>query len=161
MYARHYRSVEAFVTKNSGRAADAKDIFQEALMVTWLNIQEGKYTPASTGSLGGYLFQIAKHKWLDRLKSKSFRSTVRVEDRDFADETVVDLDELERTEKKLKRLQKMFDLLDEKCATILKRFYYQKKSLPEIGEELGHDAATIKTFKYRCMKKLKSLKNEV
>lgn len=161
IYASNYRTVEAYVVKNSGRPADAKDVFQEALMAAWLNVQEGSFTRNGLGSLEGYIYQIAKYKWLDRLKSKSFRSTLRVDDRDFVDADPLDESLMHETEEKLEKLQKIFELLDQKCATILKSFYYMKKSLPEIGEELGHDAATIKTFKYRCMKKLKSLKDKI
>lgn len=161
IYASNYRTVEAYVVNNSGRSADAKDVFQEAIMAAWLNVQEGNFTRRGQGSLDGYIFQIAKYKWLDRLKSKSFRSTLRAEGRDFADTEPLDESLMHETDEKLEKLQKIFELLDQKCATILKSFYYRKKSLPEIGEELGHDAATIKTFKYRCMKKLKSLKDKI
>lgn len=161
IYANTYPTVETYVVKNSGRSADAKDVFQEAIMAAWLNVQQGSFTRSDKGSLEGYIFQIAKYKWLDRLKSKSFRSTLRAEGRDFTDSDPLDEALMHETEEKLEKLQKIFELLDQKCATILKSFYYMKKSLPEIGEELGHDAATIKTFKYRCMKKLKSLKDKI
>lgn len=166
LYANTYGNVEGYVLKNSGRSDDAKDIFQEAVLSAWLNVQEGTFTPVNGATLEGYVFRIAKYKWLDRLKSKAFRSTVRMENNEFSvsdggsDEFGAELAGMKETDEKIEELKRIFALLDGKCAEILTGFYYEKKSLQEIGRGLGHDAATIKTFKYRCMRKLKALKNK-
>ena len=153
IYSKNYPSVEAYIIKNSGSSDDAKDIFQEAITAAWLNAKEGKFTPQDESSLGGYIYRIAKFKWLDRIKSKSFKSTMRLaEDYDPADEI-----EEDESEEKLNQLRNIYSQLGEKCRIILNRFYYAKMSLDEIGNELGFEAATVKTQKYRCMKKLREL----
>lgn len=167
LYTNTYGNVESYVVQNSGRADDAKDIFQEAVLSAWLNVQEGAFTPVNGATLEGYVFRIAKYKWLDRLKSKAFRSTVRMENDELAvteggsDDFDAELAGMKETDEKIEELKRIFALLDGKCAEILTGFYYEKKSLQEIGSGLGHDAATIKTFKYRCMRKLKALKNKI
>lgn len=149
--------MEAYIIQNSGSADDAKDIFQEAITAAWLNTKEGKFTPQDESSLGGYIYRIAKFKWLDKVKSKSYKSTMRLaDDYDPAEESPVD----DEREDRLNHLRSLYAQLGEKCQNILNRFYYSKMSLDEIGSELGFDAATVKTQKYRCMKKLRTLKIE-
>jgi len=156
IYTKNYPSVAAYIMQNSGSGDDAKDIFQEAITAAWLNAKEGKFTPQDESSLGGYIYRIAKFKWLDRVKSKSYKSTMRLaEDYDPAEEIEVD-----ESDEKLAQLRTIYAQLGEKCKNILNRFYYGKMSLDEIGSELGFDAATVKTQKYRCIKKLRDLNSE-
>ncbi len=155
IYKENYPSVMRFVTTNSGEPDDARDLFQEALLAAWLNAQDGKFECKEGQSLGGYIFQIAKFKWLDKLKSKQHRSTMRLADghmnhHDGQSET-------DLQEERIAQMKGMYALLDEKCKGILNAYYYEKQSLTEIGELLDHDAATVKTLKYRCMQKLKVL----
>lgn len=154
IYAQNFKSVEMYILKNSGDQADAKDIYQEAIVAAWVNVKEGKFEPQGGKSIGGYIFQIAKYKWLDKLKSKAYKSTVRLE-HENQPEAVSDIDYSKDDESRLSYLANLYSKLDEKCTSILNRFYYQKMSLEDIGTELGYDQGTVKTLKYRCMKKLK------
>ena len=155
VYAKNYPSVETYILQNSGSEDDAKDVFQEAILAAWLNTREGKFHPKDESSLGGYIYRIARYKWLDRLKSKAFRRNIRLEeDHDIAQE----IEKSDQTER-LEKLRQLYANIGEKCREILNRFYYAKMSLDEIGSELGFDAATVKTQKYRCMKKLRTLNN--
>lgn len=157
IYAKHYPSVENYVLQNSGSGDDAKDIFQEAITAAWLNTKEGKFEPNDASALGGYIFRIAKYKWLDKLKSKSYRSTLRLAD-DFDPEE--EKPESSFQDERLEQLRNIYAQLGDKCQNILNRFYYAKMSLEDIGSEMGFDAATVKTQKYRCMKKLRQLKDQ-
>ena len=156
IYAQNYTSVERYILNNSGKEADAKDIYQEAIVAAWLNAKEGKFEVQGGKTIGGYIFQIAKFKWLDKLKSKSYRSTVRLAHENQPDE-IDEADYHEEQEQRVQYLQTLYQKLDEKCKAILNRFYYEKKSLEEIGAELDYDSGTVKTLKYRCMNKLKSV----
>jgi RNA polymerase sigma factor (sigma-70 family) len=157
IYAKHYPAVENYIQQNSGNREDAKDIFQEAITAAWLNTREGKFTPQDESALGGYIFRIAKYKWLDKVRSKAHRSTVRMAEVDDR----VEESEINERDEKLAQLRKIYGQLGERCQSILNKFYYSKMSLDQIGEEMGFDAATVKTQKYRCMKKLRTLKNEI
>lgn len=150
-----FPSVLRFVTTNSGEHDDAKDIFQEAVLAAWLNAKDGKYDPKAGQGIGGYIFQIAKFKWLDKLKSKQHRSTMRMVKSSFSE--IEDTNDYDLQEERLARLKTLYSKLDEKCRSILQAYYFEKNNLTEIGESLNHDAVTIKTMKYRCMQKLRSL----
>lgn len=156
IYTQNYESVERYILQNSGKEADAKDIYQEAIVAAWLNVKEKKFEIRDGKTIGGYIFQIAKFKWLDKLKSKAHRSTVRLVHENQPENTG-DPDYGDEEESKIQYLKRLYANLDDKCKAILNRFYYEKKSLEEIGSDLDYDAGTVKTLKYRCMKKLKSL----
>lgn len=163
LYQHNFSSVKQFVLKNNGDESDASDIFQEAVIATWLNIRDGKFQSLNGTPLGGYLFQVARNKWLDKLRSKSFRSTVRLADEDIEYEPVThdELNDLESD--RIQYLEDLYNTLGDKCKCILKGFYYNNKSLKEIGNELNYDAETLRTMKYRCMMKLRKMhqqKNE-
>lgn len=160
VYAQNYAAVKNFVLTNSGSEIDAQDVFQDAIIAIWLNVKEGKFKPLNGANIHGYLFQVARNKWLDKVRSAPFKKTMRLVDDEF---DVSNHDELLNTEVKDSRIdymQSLYNNLGEKCKAILNRFYFDKKSLAEIGKELNYDAETLRTTKYRCMMKLRKMHEE-
>src|SRR5687767_2056923 len=147
IYKDNLPAVRNYIKKNNGTEDDVKDIYQEAVVATWLNIKNARYTPKDSTAIGAYIFQVAKYKWLDRVKSKAFKSTVRFTDdnMDVADLIEVDSATLDD----LSYIGDLYARMGDKCKSILGLFYYEKKSLDEIGALLGHDAASLRTMKYR------------
>jgi RNA polymerase sigma factor (sigma-70 family) len=144
--------LRTYVLQNSGREDDAKDIFQEAVLAMWLNIKEGKLDANASNNLGAYVFRIAKNKWLDRLRSASFRKNRSMDEHVL--NTPVEAPD-DGTQERLAMLEKMYEGLDGKCRKVLDLFYYKKMSLEEIAAELEYDLGSIRTIKYRCMMKLR------
>lgn len=153
VYAVGLREVKKYVLANSGSADDARDVFQDAMTIVWLNIQNGKYRIQNDSSLQAYLVQIARYKWLDKLKAHNTKYKVGLSDNmaNFLSDEVFEEDG------RLKYLQKLYGGLGEKCRQILDLFYYENKSLDEIGSRLNYDAASIRTMKYRCMMQLRNM----
>jgi RNA polymerase sigma factor (sigma-70 family) len=152
-YARQFPAVRSFVTKNSGNSDDAQDIFQEAMVASWLNVKEGRFKPSVNGSVGAYVYRIAKNKWLDKLRSAEYRNVnhamSEVSDR------IAEVSEEEKTNERIEYLRSIYSQLDDKCRTVLDMFYYEKKNLESIANELDYDIGSIRTIKYRCMMKLR------
>lgn len=159
LYKHSFPTVRQFIIKNNGSETDAHDIFQEAIVATWMNIREQKYHFQNGSSIEGYLFQIARNKWLDRLRSKSFQSTLRLSDEELARQEPI-VDEDDQSQDNLAYLQSLYQRIGDQCKRILKAFYYQKKSLKEISAEMDYDAETLRTMKYRCMMKLRKMHSE-
>lgn len=156
IYAHQFKAVLHFVLRNSGRESDAHDVFQEALVATWLNIREGKFQLKENASVAGYLFQVSKNKWIDRLRSLQYKSTVPLVYENIDNHVVFqDQSTAQEMEARAKYLQELFASLGHRCQQILYKFYYQKKSLEEIGEEMGYSASSLRTMKYRCMMQLR------
>ncbi|MDT0557096.1 sigma-70 family RNA polymerase sigma factor [Ichthyenterobacterium sp. W332] len=160
LYNHNYFKVETLVLKNNGTKDQAKDIYQEAFLAVWKNIKQDKFIPENESSIHGYLYTIAKHKWMDYLRSNTYKKTIRnTELFDLKDSKlhVHPSTEDHRFEEKLKLAMSAFDQLGEPCKSLLKAFYFDKKSMKDLAEELNLDAASVKNKKYRCMQKLRQL----
>ena len=79
LYNDNYYKVEKYVLTNNGSEDQAKDIFQEAFIAVWRNIQLDKFTPANESSLAGYIYQVARNKWLDHLRKGQTARVVTIE----------------------------------------------------------------------------------
>lgn len=160
IYTINYHKVESLVLKNNGTKDHAKDIYQEAFLALWKNIKLDKFTPKNENSLHGYLYTIAKNKWMDYLRSNNYKKTV-VSDKinDFntseADTTLNNDDILK--EQRLSNVMQAFKDLGEPCKSLLRQFYFDKKSMKDIANELQLDAASTRNKKYRCMQKLREI----
>lgn len=159
LYKHNYKIVRSYVMKNSGTEADAKDIFQEAMLVCWMNLKEDKFIVRNEFSLSAYLYKIAKYKWLDKLKSQQHKTTVNIPVSDLESEEM-DMFELNETQNKLSYLLGLYNRLDTKCKEVLNQFYYEGKRMDEIASEMSYDLGSVRTIKYRCMQKLREMHAE-
>lgn len=153
IYADQFPSVRSYVLQNSGGGSDAQDVFQDSMMVVWLNVKEGRYDPGS-GSIGAYIYRIAKNKWLDKLRSAHTRNVTNMISE--VSDRIAEVTEEQRDSERLAHLKQIYSRLDEKCRKVLDMFYYERKSLETIAKELDYDLGSIRTIKYRCMMKLRA-----
>jgi RNA polymerase sigma factor (sigma-70 family) len=153
LYAKHFPAVRQFVLQNSGTVADAQDVFQEAMSTLWLKARQG--TVKADGDPGGFLFQVAKYKWLDTVRSAAHRHMKVVHD-DRREHAPADAPD--DVEERLERLRGIYAKLDDKCRAVLDRFYFERKDLASIASEMGVEEESIRTIKYRCMMKLRAFR---
>src|SRR5690606_13865339 len=147
--------VKQFVLRNSGTLDDAKDIYQEAYLSVWRNIRMDKFTPRHDGALEAYLLQIARYRWLDHLRSLSYKNTTSLKP---LHENLMTFEELnDITEKRLQRIKVQFRTLGEGCQKLHARFYYNNESMKQIASDMGWTEVTAKNNKSRCMEKLRNL----
>lgn len=156
-YVANFQNIERFILKNSGTIDDAKDLYQEAFLAFWRNIQLDKFSPQKEQALQGYLFQIAKNKWLDTLRSRNVRRIITM-DESKENKMTFDEDNDIDTER-IKLIQSKFRLLGQACKELLIRFYYRKQSTREIAIDKNWTEPTAKNNKYRCMEQLRALIN--
>lgn len=156
LYTKHLPAVRAYVLQNNGSTSDAQDVFQEAMSVLWLSVKEGRIVPETEP--GGFLYRVAKNKWLDIIRSAAHKHMKVVHD-----ERIIDRggDPGDDTEERLARLRGVYDKLDDKCRTVLDRFYFERKGLATIATELGVEEESIRTIKYRCMMKLRAFRRVI
>lgn len=151
-YANNYFKIEKYILNNSGTVEHAKDIFQEAFIAVWRNIQLDKFYPENENALAGYLYRIAKNKWLDYLRSGHFKKTVTLtESADEREENELP----EEDQKHIAEVKMHFEKLGENCKEVLKRFYYKKESMKIIAAKFDWTEATARNNKYRCLQKLR------
>lgn len=151
LYKSQYPKVEKFVLGNNGDQDQAKDLFQEAFVSLWKNVKADKFQPENGSALTGYLYQIAKNKWLDYLRSSHFNKTVLLQ---ASHDKTDDLEENEWLQYRKLVVAEMKNL-GENCREVLNRFYFKKESMEQIAEAFGWTEATARNNKYRCIQRLR------
>lgn len=155
LYKSGYSKVEKYVLNNRGSAEQAKDIYQEAFIAVWRNIQLDHFVPRSETALYGYLHQVAKNKWIDYLRSAYHKNTLGVNDLLHDYEAVQELPE-EQLEY-VKDIKAGFRQLADNCKEVLSRFYYRNENLKTIAEAMDWTEATARNNKYRCLERLREM----
>jgi len=157
LYKEVYPKVELHILRNSGSKDQAKDIFQEAMVALWRAARENRFTAQSPGAVQGYLYTIAKNKWIDFLRSSTYKKEISSEKvMTFQEAPDVEIED-DDYDFKLKKAKQAFEHIGDSCKDLLVKFYFEKLSLNEIASVLGLDAASARNKKYRCMQKLRGL----
>lgn len=155
LYREYYPAVRMFVSQNSGSEDDANDLFQDAVIVVYRQVQDGRKINCT---LGTYLFSVARLQWLKELRRrKKFVDSMNsdtLEDQleDFSPGIISEMEGHER----MAIYHKAFLKLGEDCRKILKLFY-EKVPLKEIANIMGFASEKYaKKRKYQCKEKLVS-----
>lgn len=147
LYKKYYRMMTRIVTSNNGTEQDAKDIYQDALIVFWQKAASGKLV--LTSKISTYLYSICQNLWRKELDRKS-----RMVNETKDGETYTDQDGKERS----RIIQECIAALGETCQKVLTYYYFDGLSMELIAEKMGFaNTDTAKTKKYKCKKKLDEL----
>jgi RNA polymerase sigma factor (sigma-70 family) len=155
MYVTYFPMILQLIINNNGTADDAKDIYQEAVIILYNKIKAGDFELSS--KLKTFIYSICRRLWLKRLSHMSrFGGDIS----DFQDYTPVD-DEVDKHSEMDLQFDKMasaLQLLGEPCKTIIEDFYIHNLSMQDICERFGYtNADNAKTQKYKCLQRLKKL----
>jgi RNA polymerase sigma factor (sigma-70 family) len=155
IYKRHYNMVQALILSNSGYPDDARDIFQEAMIVLFEKVKSGSFE--LNCQLKTYLYSVCRRLWLKRL-SQLQRNSVEVEG---LMDTVPVEDEVERHEQRnldFQIMEQSLNSLGEPCRSLLKAYYLEMKNMVEIAADFGYtNADNAKNQKYKCLMRLKKI----
>ncbi|GAA3628005.1 RNA polymerase sigma factor [Flavivirga jejuensis] len=147
-----------FAKKYGIAEEDILDIYQDAYIVFYENIQTGKLAELRS-SLATYLMSIGKYMILDKLrKNKKKVDGYQILER--VEEVDLELDFFDIIQPKLSKeqvlLKDYFDKLGERCQQILTWFYYKKYNIKEIMSAGNYKSENVvKSQKSRCLKTLK------
>ena len=154
IYKDNYNMIQALVINNNGSTEDAKDIFQEAMIVLYEKVQSGSFE--LNCQLKTFVYSVSRRIWLKRLMLQN-----RFSVSDGHEEMISVDDEVEEHEKRNTEfimMEKAMNGLGEPCKSLLEAFYMQKKSMQEIALNFGYtNAENAKNQKYKCLMRLKKL----
>jgi RNA polymerase sigma factor (sigma-70 family) len=160
IYKKFYPSVKGFVTNNSGTDDDARDVFQEAIIVIYRKVNDKDFV--ITCSFKTYVYAIIKNLWLKELEKRR-TGDVKL---NVGSEFVLADEPLERSfydpkSERFKLYQKHFLTLSEDCQKVL-RLFFAKQSLEEISQVMGFGSEKYaKKRKFQCKEILvKRIKND-
>ncbi len=155
LYKAYFPMVLRLVLMNSGDEDDAKDVFQEAVIVLYNKIRNGNFELSS--KLKTFIYSVARRLWLKRLSQKS-RNAGSIKDFEEVLPVEHDLEQHEIKDKQFRQMEHSLNLLGEPCKTIIEDFYLNNSSMQDICEKFGYtNSDNAKTQKYKCLQRLKKL----
>jgi RNA polymerase sigma factor (sigma-70 family) len=147
IYKKYYRMMTKLVVTNSGTEDEARDIYQDALVVFWQKSRSGNLV--LTSKISTYIYSICQNLWRKELDRKKRLSN---EEKDSPETLDLDGPERERI------IAKCMEQLGETCRKVLMYYYFDEMSMQEIADSLGFaNTDTAKTKKYKCKQKLDEL----
>ena len=155
IYKQHFNMVQSLILNNNGFPDDARDIFQEAMIVLYEKARSGSFELNS--QLKTYLYSVCRRLWLKRLNQQQ-RFSPEV---DNLEETVPVEEDVERHEQRNKDflvMEQSLKSLGEPCKSLLEAYYLEKKSMVDIAADFGYtNADNAKNQKYKCLMRLKKI----
>lgn len=155
LYKSHFGMIQHFVTNNNGSFDDARDIFQEAMILLYEKVQLEHF--ALTCQIKTYLFSVCKNLWLKRLQQMGKYSTpLSAQEESISVEE--DLDQFEKKDAAFAIMDRALNSLGEPCKSLLEGYYLNKKGMQELASQFGYtNADNAKNQKYKCLMRLKKL----
>lgn len=147
LYKKYYRMMVKLVISNNGSEEEAKDIYQEALIVFWQKAVGGNFT--LTSKISTYLYSICLNLWRKELDRKGKLSHEEKDSSHFMEDD---------KEERVKIINDCINELGDTCRKVLTYYYFDGMSMNEIAEKMDFaNPDTAKTKKYKCKQRLDKL----
>lgn len=159
LYNRNYISVERFILKNKGTIQDAKDIFQDTMLILVEKVKMDDFE--LTASIDTYIYSVSKNLWLKRLRSISTHPSVSMNNPDcgnLADDSTTAV-ENERTY--LEKIKTLMSKLSAHCYQLLHSMIFNNKGIKEVQKMFGYTTKhNAQNQKYKCMEQAKKISEQ-
>ncbi|MBE9663263.1 RNA polymerase sigma factor [Mucilaginibacter myungsuensis] len=146
LYLSAFPSVARYVSRRGGSFDEAKDVFQDAMLV-WYEKAVAGQIPQNDKA---YLMGIAKHLWVKRYEVN--KRYIPLDDAGNS----ADIFDLTEKHPVTNRIMHYLQSTGQKCMDLLKSFYYDKLPMKDIAENFGFSgerSATVQKFK--CLEKVR------
>ena len=155
IYRDNYNMVQSLIINNNGSADDAKDVFQEAMIVLYEKVRSGSFELHC--QIKTYVYSVSRRLWLKKLQQQN-RFTVEVHSLETTVPVEDDIGEHEKRDAEFNIMDKAINGLGEPCKSLLEAYYLKKKSMQEIANTFGYtNAENAKNQKYKCLMRLKKI----
>ncbi|MBV7531956.1 sigma-70 family RNA polymerase sigma factor [Chitinophaga sp. sic0106] len=155
IYSDNFPVVLRMILQHNGTEDDAKDVFQEAIIILYEKACKGDFT--LTSRLKTFLYSVCRHLWLKKLQSNHglYALPTELEEIIPAEDIV---DDHEAKDEQFRIMEKAMDSLGQPCKTILEDYYLHKHSMQEIADKFGYTSSeNAKNQKYKCLMRLKKM----
>lgn len=145
LYRSVFPGVASFIRKRGGSLEEAKDVFQDALLIYYEKTRNPEFV-AEKGD-EAYLAGICKHLWYKTHERKPPLVAL---------DSPEDLSEAATTPAVSKRLLLLIERSGKKCLDLLKAFYYDQLSMKELSDSFGYAGERSATVqKHKCLEKVR------
>lgn len=161
LYRLHYPMVAQLVRTNSGSDDEAKDVYQEAIIVFYEKVQQPEFV--LTCQVKTYLYAVARRLWLKRLAERHRYATPFADTEVWPPDSVVaESPKDERwafgQENRYQTMEAALLQVGEPCRSLLEGFYLREQSMTDLMRDHGYaNTDTAKTQKYKCLARLRKL----
>ncbi len=154
-YRENYPLIQHFVISNNGSEDDARDIFQEAMMVLYEKAKMPGFE--LTCQIRTYLYSVCRRLWLKKLQYNR-RIESQVENFDKIVPVEEDIEQHEKLNGQYLIMRTAMGKIGEPCKSLIEAFYVHRKNMQEIAGFFGYtNADNAKNQKYKCLVRLKKL----
>lgn len=157
IYEKYYGLIEYHVLRNSGDSDDAKDLFQDVMIVLVQKLERDDFVLSA--KLKTYIMAIAKNLWLKKLRDsgKNVSWNYKHENNLFEEMQ----SSIERETTYTDRLQQLFHKMTDHCHKLLDDIYYKMKSILDIQKDYGYSSKhNAQNQKHKCVQQLRQLKDQ-
>lgn len=145
-------SITKFVLENRGSESDARDVFQDGLIIIYKKLKAN--TLELTSGFHTYLFAVCRFVWLRELKKKRRTETPLEEKQLFIAETDIEKEYAEHEKQKF--FKSKLSEMPKESQTVLQMFF-NKKSMKEIAKAMGYTETYAKRKKFKAKQHLITL----
>jgi RNA polymerase sigma factor (sigma-70 family) len=155
IYRENYNMIQALIINNNGSADDAKDVFQEAMIVLYEKVRSGTFE--LNCQIKTYVYSVCRRLWLKRLQQLN-RYSPPVESLESVAPVEEEMEEHEKRDAEFEMMDKAINSLGEPCKSLLEAYYLQKQNMQDIAANFGYtNADNAKNQKYKCLMRLKKI----
>lgn len=144
---------------NRGQEDDARDLFQETLMVLYEKSKDPEFILECKPKT--YIYAVGHRLWLKHLYHEHRQPVSSLKEEEALEAPTGIEDDLSAHEIREEQFQVMdsaLERLGEPCKSLLQDFYIHRRSMQEIAEKYGYtNPDNAKTQKYKCLNRLKKL----
>src|SRR5690606_18710152 len=126
LYKKYYRMMTKLVITNSGTEEEARDVYQDALIVFWQKANSGNLV--LTSKISTYIYSICQNLWRKELDRKKRLSR---EEKDTAVSLNTEAAERDRI------ILRCIEQLGDTCKKVLMYYYFEEMSMQDIADKLG------------------------
>ena len=155
IYRENFSTVQSLIINNNGTSDDAKDIFQEAMIVLYEKARSGTFELSC--QIKTYVYSVSRRLWLKRLQQVN-RYTGDIGSADGIVPVEDDVEEHAQRDAEFEMMERAISSLGEPCKSLLEAYYLQKQTMQAIAQSFGYtNAENAKNQKYKCLLRLKKL----
>lgn len=146
---KQWPDVRHFMKSMGCNAADAEDIFQEALLIYTRRLNDPTFE--LTVHPFHYVKNTCKFLWYNQARKEGKTQTG-----EWKEEYVTEEDEWFQKEMKLRSIENALSKIGKQCQELLRLFYGMGWSMVDVAKKLGmRNDKVAKAQKYRCIHKVK------
>ena len=155
IYRENFNMVQALIINNNGSADDAKDIFQEAMIVLYEKVRSGTFE--LNCQIKTFVYSVSRRLWLKRLQQQN-RYSAPGDNMEAVVPVEEELEDHEQRNAEFEMMENAINHLGEPCKSLLEAYYLQKKNMQDIAAGFGYtNADNAKNQKYKCLMRLKKI----